>query len=199
MNRNEFMSKLQNTLGNISSTAKDEIMYDYREHFDIGTEQGKSEEEICIGLGDPRSIAKQYRAEYMINKANTDKSASSTLRAVFAALSLGFLNLIFMIPVLVAIIGMLAGFYGITAALVFGGIGVFIATLLAPFLPQWISIPDINPIILILCSVSLISSGLLCCIGTVKLTKLAYKLTINYIRSNLKIIRKQEMERENYV
>jgi uncharacterized membrane protein len=199
MNRSEFMSKLQSTLGNISPAAKDEIMYDYREHFDIGQEQGKTEEEICTGLGDPKFIAKQYRAEYMVNKADVNKTAFNALRAVFAGLSLRFFNLIFMIPVLAVIIGVIAGFYAITAGLVFGGIGLLIATLLAPLLPQWISIPDMNPVILVLCSISLISAGLLSGIGTIKLTKLAYRLTINYIRSNLKINSKQEMERENYV
>jgi uncharacterized membrane protein len=199
MNRNEFISKLHNTLGDISPAAKDEIMYDYREHFDIGLEQGKTEEEICAGLGDPRSIAKQYRAEYMVNKADVDKTAFNALRAVFAGLSLGFFKLIFLAPVMAAIIGVLACFFVVTGGLVLGGIGLFTAILLAPLLPQWISIPDINPVILILCSISLISSGMLSGIGTVKLTKFAYKLIINFIRSNLKIINKHEMERENYV
>jgi hypothetical protein len=66
MNRNEFVSTLRNGLGNISPASVEEILYDYREHFDIGLEQGKTEDEISQSLGDPRLIARQYRAEYIV-------------------------------------------------------------------------------------------------------------------------------------
>lgn len=198
MNRNEFMSRLQNTLGNISPAAKEEIMYDYREHFEIGIEQGKTEEEICSGLGDPRLIARQYRAEYMVQQADTNKSAGNILRALFAALSLGFFNLIVMLPVMAAWVGVLAGFYGVSIGLIFGGIGALLGTILAPVVP-WVSIPDINPIILILGSTSITSLGLLFGIGTIMLTKWTYQVTIRYIKTNIRIISKQESERENYV
>lgn len=199
MNRNEFMTKLQNTLGNISAASKEEIMYDYKEHFEIGLEQGKTEEEICGGLGDPKAIAKQYRVEYMVRQADTDKSAVNVLRAVFAALSLGFFNLVFMLPVLAVVISVLAALYSIAIGCVFGGVGALLAIILAPAIPQWISLPDLNPAILVFGSVSLTSFGLLFTIISVKLTSLSYKLTISYIKTNMKIITKQESERENYV
>lgn len=198
MNRNEFMSKLQTILGNISPSAKDEIMYDYREHFEIGLEQGKTEEEICIGLGDPKAIARQYRAEYMVKQADTNKSAGNVLRALFAALSLGFFNLIFMLPIMAVCVAVLAALASIAIGFVFGGIGALLATILSPVVP-WISIPDINPAILVFGSISLTTLGLLSGIGTIMLTKLSYRLTISYIKTNMNIIGKQESERENYV
>ncbi len=199
MNRHEFMSKLQSTLGNISVPSKEEILYDYREHFEIGLEQGKTEEEICYGLGDPKAIAKQYRMEYMVRQADTKKSAVNVLRAIFAALSLGFFNLIFMIPVLAVVVSVLAALYSAAAGFVFGGIGVLLAIILAPVLPQWISLPDLNPGILVFGSISLTSLGLLLTIASVVLTKLTYRLTISYIKANMRIISKQESERKNYV
>ena len=199
MNRNEFMTKLQNTLGNISSPSKEEIMYDYREHFEIGLEQGKTEEEICGGLGDPKAIAKQYRVEYMVRQADTDKSAVNVMRAIFAALSLGVFNLIFMLPILAVVVSILAAFYCIAIACVFSGIAVLLAVILSPVMPQWISLPDLNPAILVFGAISLTSFGLLFTIVSVILTKLSYKLTISYIKTNMKIITKQESERENYV
>jgi uncharacterized membrane protein len=199
MNRNEFMTKLQNTLGNISAASKEEILYDYREHFEIGLEQGKTEEEICSGLGDPRAIAKQYRVEYMVRQADTDKSAVNVMRAIFAALSLGFINLVFMLPILGVVVGILAAFYGVAIGCVFGGVGALLSIILAPVIPQWVSLPDLNPAILVFGSISLISFGLLFTIVSVLLTRLSYKLTISYIKTNMKIITKQESERENYV
>ena len=199
MNRDGYLSSLERALGNISPNAKAEIMYDYREHFEIGLEQGETEDEICNTLGDPRVIAKQYRAEYMVKQADSKSSTGNVLRAIFAALSLGFFNLIFMLPIFGVCVALLVSLYACSISLVLSGIGIFLATLLAPMLPQWINLPPINSAILIFSSISVTSFGLLFSLGTLKLTKLSYRLTISYIKTNLKIIGKQERESENYV
>lgn len=60
MKKDDFLGKLGNSLGNIPEEEKKDILYDYEEHFRIGSENGKSEEEIAELLGDPVGIAKQY-------------------------------------------------------------------------------------------------------------------------------------------
>ena len=50
MNKTEFMKVLATELSKLSAAEKADILYDYEEHFTIGLEQGKSEEEIVADL-----------------------------------------------------------------------------------------------------------------------------------------------------
>ncbi|MHB8065235.1 MAG: HAAS signaling domain-containing protein [Ruminiclostridium sp.] len=101
MNKIEFISKLDYSLKGISYEDKKEIIYDYEEHFAIGIEQGKTEEDIAKTLGDPKIIAKQFRNDYFIKKAEHNKSAGNLVSAIFASVGVGFLNL-FMLPIIIA-------------------------------------------------------------------------------------------------
>jgi uncharacterized membrane protein len=76
MNRTEFMEQLDRSLGNIPFNQKRDIMYDYEEHFSIGLQSGKTEDEIAGSLGNPVNIARQYRAEYMLKNAE-DKNINT--------------------------------------------------------------------------------------------------------------------------
>lgn len=64
MTRKQYVSKLQNYLifllpeGEIS-----DILTDIEECFDAGAADGKTEEQVCEGLGDPRSAAKEIISE----------------------------------------------------------------------------------------------------------------------------------------
>lgn len=199
MNKTEFTYKLKNALGNISPSAVEDIMYDYQEHFEVGLEQGKTEDEIAQSLGDPRVIAKQYRAEYIVQQAHKDSSGVNVLRAVFAAISLGFFNLIFMIPIYAVLVSVIVSLFAIAFSLVLTGVVCLLATILQPILPAWLSIPAINPAILLFGSISVTSFGLLFGLGTFKLTKACLRLTAGYIKTNMNIISKKERESENNV
>jgi hypothetical protein len=65
MNKEEFFREIEKALDKISETERAEILYDYEEHFMIGKENGKTEEEICLELGSPREIANNY----LLNRA----------------------------------------------------------------------------------------------------------------------------------
>lgn len=60
MNKEEFLREIEKSLDKISEKERAEILYDYEEHFMIGKENGKSEEEICLELGSPKEIANNY-------------------------------------------------------------------------------------------------------------------------------------------
>lgn len=198
MNRNEFVSTLRNGLGNISSASIEEILYDYREHFDIGLEQGKTEDEISQSLGDPKLIARQYRAEYIVHQADKHSSGTNVLRAVFAGISLGFFNLIFMIPVFAVVLSVLASFYAVSLSLAIAGLLSFLAAILSPVLP-WLSMPPLSPAIIAFAAISITSLGLLIGLGTIQLTKWCLKLTAGYIKSNINLVSKKESESESNV
>lgn len=60
MNKMDFMNELSAALQGISEEERVEILYDYEEHFAIGKQNGKSEQEICFELGSPRELANSY-------------------------------------------------------------------------------------------------------------------------------------------
>ena len=92
MNKNEFLKALESQLYSLPAADKAEIMYDYEEHFRMGVGQGKSEEQVAAGLGNPSVIAKQYKASHMVERAQVTASTSNVFRAVIAVVGLGFFN-----------------------------------------------------------------------------------------------------------
>lgn len=70
MNKKEFLNKLSSSLGNIPNSEKNDILLEYETHFISGKQDGKSEEEICKKLGNPKTIAKEMNVTYAINNAN---------------------------------------------------------------------------------------------------------------------------------
>jgi uncharacterized membrane protein len=190
MNRNEFLNILERSLGNMSHIEKNDVLYDYKEHFIAGLSEGKTEEEICSSLGDPRTIAKQYRVDYIVKQADENRTAGNIVRAVFAALSLGFFNLIFIIPIFTGLIGVLIGLYAAAIGIGVSGVALFLATLLQPAITGWVNIPDINEGVLVFASFGLAGLGTLFTIGDIYITKFFYIITMKYIKANIRIISK---------
>ncbi len=60
MNKEEFLRDIEKSLNSISEKERTEILYDYKEHFIVGKSKGKTEEEICLELGNPQDIASSY-------------------------------------------------------------------------------------------------------------------------------------------
>lgn len=60
MSRSEFLNILAQSITHLPKEEQDEILYDYEEHFRIGLEQGKTEDEIAASLGNPHIIASQF-------------------------------------------------------------------------------------------------------------------------------------------
>lgn len=60
MTKTEFLQELYNHLSSLSPAERDDILADFEEHFQAGTERGKSEEQICAELGNPYTCALQY-------------------------------------------------------------------------------------------------------------------------------------------
>ena len=65
MNKKEYFDKLAYELGNMDEATRAEILGDFHEHFEIAEKSGKSEEEICRILGDPREIAAEFTQDYV--------------------------------------------------------------------------------------------------------------------------------------
>jgi uncharacterized membrane protein len=186
-NKNEFLTDLTRGLSGLPQAEKDDILYDYEEHFSIGREEGKTENDICEALGDPKNIAKQYKAGWMVKKAEENKSVGNIVRAVVAALSLGLFNLIFMVGPFMAIVGILIGLFGTGLGITIAGATTFIVIIFSwsHFIPWATAIPAEAGMLF---SIGTTCLGLLVLIGSFYLGKLLYNMTIAYLKMNIKII-----------
>lgn len=60
MTKTEFLQQLYNHLMPLAPGERDDIISDFEDHFTAGTENGKTEEQICEELGNPYTCALQY-------------------------------------------------------------------------------------------------------------------------------------------
>ncbi|SKC83214.1 HAAS signaling domain-containing protein [Maledivibacter halophilus] len=194
MNKSEFLKELSTLLSSLPSDERQEILFDYEEHFSIASEKGESEEEIIKNLGSPSSIAKQYRANYMVNQAAVNPSASNILRAVFATIVLGFFNLVFILGPFLGIVGVLIGLFGASIGIIVSGIFLFLKIAFGPVLSTlYIYVPyglTSNPTATIFLGLGLTCLGLLFFIGNCFLAKWLYIGTVKYLKMNVRIIKK---------
>ncbi|NMM63967.1 DUF1700 domain-containing protein [Clostridium sp. P21] len=189
MNKEEFMKILKQSLSNMDMYEKEDILYDYEEHFRIGFEKGKTEEEIIKELGDPKIIGKSYRASAAVDDAVKNPSTKNIGKAIFAALALGFFNLVIVLAPFIGLTAALLGLFFAAIAIFIAGIASIFAIAFHPFFNSFITI-QCNAIAAILFSIGTIALGILFFIGVCYLSKLFYKVTIKYLKWNINIITK---------
>lgn len=187
MNKYEYITTLDRMLAGMPEADRKEILYDYEEHFRIGAEQGKSEEEIAQSLGDVRFIARQFKADFSINHAASNASAGNIFKAVLATVGLGFFNLVFVFGPFMGLVGVLVGFFAAAIGVTVGGLGMLIMAFLAPAFPDTV-IMDVSPVVAVFLSIGTACLGLLMFIGCCFLAKYFYKGTVKYLKWNLEVI-----------
>jgi|SRR5690554_1330040 len=184
MNKIEFLEILKKHLKGIPETDIKEFLYDYEEHFNIGINEERSEEEISRSLGNPRILAKEIKADFMINRVENSFSITNFIQALFATVSLGFLNLVFVLGPFIAIASTIFALFISGIAIIGSGLLV----ILVLFLPNiFNNVPD--SISGIFVSLVLVSFGGLWTIASWYLGKYFYLLTIKYLKFNVNIIK----------
>ncbi len=191
MNKNEFMNSLKSQLKAIPENDKQEIIYDYEEHFRIGLNKGRNEEEIVSSLGNPKQIAKQFKANYRISKVEEKFTIGNFFQALFATIGLGFFNLVIVLGPFIAIAATLFAFIIVGISLV--GSGLFVA-IISFFPDTYHNVP--SPLVGILVGIALSAFGALWTIGSLYISKWFYLLTIKYLKLNLNIIKKRGLNHD---
>lgn len=93
MNKDQFLQILSNGLKKLPAEEREDIIRDFQEHFQMGNQEGKTEEEIAKSLGSPKHIARELVATYQVEKVSEKVTFSNVLRATWAVIGLGFFNL----------------------------------------------------------------------------------------------------------
>lgn len=79
MNKIEYLNALKEALKNIDINVLEEIVADYEEHFQVGLENGKTEEQICEELGSIEDLAREIKEAYGIG-VNPDQTGEENRR-----------------------------------------------------------------------------------------------------------------------
>lgn len=148
---NEYLNRLEKSLRRMSADERKEIVADYREHFEIGLESGKSEQQIIASLGDPVALAKMYTALGATNRAHETKGIKDTQNMISAIIrykvgggllmaGLYFVALCTMFALFATSVGLMAGglaafayavYVFATGYIAYGFLGVFAGLVLA--------------------------------------------------------------------
>ncbi len=189
MNRKEYLDRLRICLQGLPMDEIEDILSDYKEHFEIGISKGKSEEEISKELGDPREVANNYRTTYKPNynrnSYNTSTSNDNT-RKLLITLLLIFFNIIIVFAPFMTVVALLIASYAIAISFIVGGFGILLGFPITIFAP----IPSIHILTSISFGIGLLALGALGIILSIYVTKGFYKLVVKYIQWNVEIINK---------
>jgi uncharacterized membrane protein len=196
MRREQFISELKRALGGMSEAEKREILYDYAEHFRMGTADGKTEEEISRALGNPRLLGKSYRIDSLLEEPREGGAvkAGSVVRAVFASASLGFFNLIFVLGPFIGLVGVMIGLWAGAVSLPLSGVALFVGSIAAPFFRGFVDLGGLHPLVVFFGGIGVAGLGLLAVIGMWKLSILFTRMTAAYVRFNARIVTRRSKE-----
>lgn len=191
MNRDEYLRRLEQALARLSKEERDEILGDYAEHFAIGRENGRGEEEIAAALGDPQTIGREYAAVTLIRTAEDSPSARGMGRAIAATLGLGLFNLVvvvvpFIVLVCIILTILLCGFSLTCAGPMLTGSAVLI---LAGIFPM---VLPVSPAATVFFGIGITCMGLIVILGDYWLSRMLYRLGIRYLKWNIAVIHGRE-------
>jgi len=201
MTKQEFLDTLSEGLKNFPSNERNEILYDYEEHFRIGETSGKSDQKIISELGDPYMILSQYKSSYDNNNFESSKSdyknnngssdnnyyydknsyytdshkrrSSSTAMNIILAI----LIIIAAIPVGSVLLSLLLALYSTALGFTVSGIGMMIGGVTGGLALSIISIPFSIPLsALVFIGIGTIALGLLIFLFSIWLTRLIFDL-----------------------
>lgn len=180
MNRQIFMSELYNSLYFLPESERRDITEDYEEHFREGIKNGKTEEQICRELGNPREIANSYRK----TPQNHEKRFGPA--AVIMTIIIILLNITFILGIYLGIWGIVAGLFSGSIALFIGGVASIIGFTIIPFIQ--ISLQNFPYVALVFLGIGSMSLSILWFIGNCYLVKFLILGTKAYVNWNIKII-----------
>ncbi|MER8610715.1 DUF1700 domain-containing protein [Mesorhizobium sp. M0435] len=128
MTRDALLRKLRLGLAGLPTQEIEDIIGDYAAHF--ADASGRSEAEVAAALGDPARLARELRAEAGLRRFETHWSVSNMLAATFALAGLAFVDIVFLLPLLITAVVLALGL-GITLVAIGAlGIKIILTTLL---------------------------------------------------------------------
>lgn len=130
MTKDGFLRTLRKGLGDLPPQEVDDIVADYAAHFAESEASGRPDAEVAAALGDPARIARELRAELGLRRLEAHWSISNLMAATMALAALAIVDILFLLPLLVAAGCVALGLAVALAAIGFVGVKIFVTTLL---------------------------------------------------------------------
>ncbi|PWK15788.1 HAAS signaling domain-containing protein [Tumebacillus permanentifrigoris] len=180
MNKDNFLKALEAELRGIDGDERNEILAEYREHFEIACAEGRDEAGVALALGNPKTLAKELKATALIEQAHEEFSLGKLFHAFFTAASLGFFNLVLLAGPFFAIVGLMLGLYAVALA--------FLGSPLVFFYMN--GFPTTGSDVLQFVLALLLSGvGYFLGRGLIWVTKWMYKWVLKYLAYNVKLVK----------
>ncbi|WP_422484651.1 DUF1700 domain-containing protein [Gudongella sp. DL1XJH-153] len=189
VNSPEYLKRLRSYLAELSESELREVLLDYEEHFNIGRDKGKTDDEISAELGSPKEVAESILSTIgPEEKANpntaTAKPADDGVKRFLIILLLLGLNIVFLAGPAVAVLGVIVGIFGAGIGFVVGGVGLMIGAPFTSFMAGFVP----GMLTSLAFGIGLSALGALVFIFGIYLSKLFYRLASMYIEWNKKVI-----------
>ncbi|WP_051710929.1 DUF1700 domain-containing protein [Andreprevotia chitinilytica] len=120
MNQQTYLQQLEHALAGLPRQDVEELLADCREYFREALADGRNEEDVAQGLGDPAQLARELRAKHRLKAWEQRKSFGSLWGVIAATAGLGVLNFVLAIPLLFYLGMLTTGFVVSTGILVAG-------------------------------------------------------------------------------
>ncbi|MGG1948723.1 DUF1700 domain-containing protein [Trinickia sp. NRRL B-1857] len=121
MKQDAFIQRLRQGLANLPKQEVEEIVADYREYIGDAIAAGRNEEEVIAALGDPDKLAREIKAQATYRQWQARRSFGNLARVVASIAGLGLLNLILLVPFMLYLLLLTAG-YMVSVAFALGGL-----------------------------------------------------------------------------
>lgn len=180
MTKEQFLTELESQLKKLPKSDQEEILRDYNEYFTIAQSDGKLEHEVVQALGSPKQLAKELLASYYIEEMQKSASAKNTMRALWAGVGLGFLNLIFIVGPFIGIVSTVASFWLVGIVFLFTPALVLIGAAFNVGSFAWFDF---------FVALTLSGVGVFILMGLYYITSLLKKWSIRYLKFNVAIVK----------
>jgi uncharacterized membrane protein len=192
MNEKQYAAALKRGLRTVDPEDRKAVLEDYREHFRMGRELGKSDDEIAASLGSPQEAAAGAVAELAGDNTGTEKTAGKAVRITVAGVSLLFFNAVFVVGPYAGIVGGLVGLWAGAVSIMVSGIAMILAVPAEPIVRLFVETATMPGVAIrvatILGGVAATSLGALACLGMVYVSRWFAIGTVRYIEMNKRIL-----------
>jgi uncharacterized membrane protein len=194
MQEHNFIKELEKGLRALPAEQREDVLADYRAHIFEARERGKSDEEINASLGDPRTLARTFVADYHLtritNPIEGQKVTTSLyhmVRASLLVLSIIAFNFFFMLwPILG--VSLALGLAWVMAGVVVVAGFIFAIAVLIGNIATPVAVGLSAKVALSFYSLSAMGASLLVCVLLYLLSRWFLLGLMKYIKLNAKVI-----------
>lgn len=124
MKQDVFIETLRRELSSLPKQAVDEIVADYHEYIGDALAAGRREEDVIAALGDPVKLARELKAQANYRQWQKRRSVGNLIRVIVSIAGLGLLNVLLLVPFMLYLVVLTAGYLVFAGLTIAGIVGV---------------------------------------------------------------------------